>query len=469
MVFKVDFAKAYDSIRWDYLDEVLHAFGFGQGDPLAPFLFILVMESLHLSFTRVVEAGIFRGVGVSNVITAAAASKIGCSVMNTPFKYLGVMVGGSMSVVKAWDEVICNLKSRLSKWKLKTLSIGGRLTLLKSVLGSTPIYWMSLFKVPKSVLCSMESIRRNFFNGILGVEKKIAWVKWSKVLAAKKYGGLGVSSFFALNRALLFKWMWRFLSKDNTLWFRFISAMHGSHIQASSSVTSSIWGSIVREVDVLKSQGVDLISHCKRRIGNGMNTSFWNDVWIGDVKLRLRFPRVFALETNKVCSVASKFQDSIVSSFRRQVRGGAENSQFAQLQELVGPTILSNSADRWYWDLNGCGEFCVKDVRNLLDAHFLPKEDHATRWVKLVPSKINVLAWKVSLDRLPTRLNLISRGVTVSSSSCPVCDSAPEDLSHLLFSCSMASDVYRLVCRWWNIGCPSIGSYSDWLSWFFSI
>ncbi|GKB95115.1 RNA-directed DNA polymerase, eukaryota, partial [Tanacetum coccineum] len=202
--------------------------------------------------------------------------------------------------------------------------------------------------------------------------------------------------------------MWRFLSKDNTLWFRFISAMHGSHIQASSSVTSSIWGSIVREVDVLKFQGVDLISHCKRRIGNGMNTSFWNNVWIGDVKLRLHFPRVFALETNK---------------------------------ELVGPTILSNSADRWYWDLNGCGEFCVKDVRNLLDAHFLPKEDHATRWVKLVPSKINVLAWKVSLDRLSMRLNLISRGVTVSSSSCPVCDSAPEDLSHLLFSCSMASDV----------------------------
>ncbi|GJS56352.1 retrotransposon protein, putative, ty1-copia subclass [Tanacetum coccineum] len=175
-------------------------------------------------------------------------------------------------------------------------------------------------------------------------------------------------------------------------------------------VTSSIWGSIDREVDVLKSQGVDLISHCKRRIG-----------------------------TNKVCSVASKFQDSIVSSFRRQVRGGAENSQFAQLQELVGPTILSNSADRWRIMLRGGPKFSVVLI-------------------------INVLAWKVSLDRLPTRLNLISRGVTVSSSSCPVCDSAPEDLSHLLFSCSMASDVYRLVCRWWNIGCPSIGSYSDWLS-----
>nr|GFC12737.1 RNA-directed DNA polymerase, eukaryota, reverse transcriptase zinc-binding domain protein [Tanacetum cinerariifolium] len=88
---QVDFAKAYDSIRWDYLDDVLNAFGFGsrwrswiqsslnsgkasvlvngsptlefqfhrglkKGDPLAPFLFILIMESLHLSFNRAVEA-----------------------------------------------------------------------------------------------------------------------------------------------------------------------------------------------------------------------------------------------------------------------------------------------------------------------------------------------------------------------------------------------------------------------------
>ncbi|GJZ83031.1 hypothetical protein Tco_0648204 [Tanacetum coccineum] len=116
------------------------------------------------------------------------------------------MVGGIMSRINAWDEIICKMKSRLSKWKLKTLSIGGRLTLLKSVLGSSPIYSMSLYKVPKSVLYTMKSIRRNFFNGIHGDDKKITWVKWSKVLAAKHYGGLGVSSFFALNRALLFKW-----------------------------------------------------------------------------------------------------------------------------------------------------------------------------------------------------------------------------------------------------------------------
>ncbi|GKC71490.1 RNA-directed DNA polymerase, eukaryota [Tanacetum coccineum] len=104
MVFKVDFAKAYDSIRWDYLDDVLNSFGFGskwrswirgslisgkasilvngsptsefqfhrglkQGDPLAPFLFILIMESLHLSFSRAVEAGIFTGIEIGSSLT----------------------------------------------------------------------------------------------------------------------------------------------------------------------------------------------------------------------------------------------------------------------------------------------------------------------------------------------------------------------------------------------------------------
>nr|GFB90486.1 RNA-directed DNA polymerase, eukaryota, reverse transcriptase zinc-binding domain protein [Tanacetum cinerariifolium] len=103
-----------------------------------------------------------------------------------------------MSLVKKWDESIAKLKKKLSKWKLKTLSVGGRLTLLKAVLGSTPIYNMSLFKVPKQVLNSMERMRMDFFNGVQESERKIAWVKWSKVLASKKFGGLGVSSFLTI-------------------------------------------------------------------------------------------------------------------------------------------------------------------------------------------------------------------------------------------------------------------------------
>ncbi|GJY07198.1 RNA-directed DNA polymerase, eukaryota [Tanacetum coccineum] len=78
----------------------------------------------------------------------------------------GTKVGEDMSRVHAWKEVIVKIKSRLSNWKLKTLSIGGRFTLLKSVLGSTPIFHMSIYKVPSSVTpFAGNPFRSHFFHG----------------------------------------------------------------------------------------------------------------------------------------------------------------------------------------------------------------------------------------------------------------------------------------------------------------
>nr|GEU48832.1 RNA-directed DNA polymerase, eukaryota [Tanacetum cinerariifolium] len=331
------------------------------------------------------------GIGISNDMVDSVASDFGCSTMSTLFKYLEVMVGDNMTRVSAWDDVIRKIKSRLSKWKIKTLSIGGRLTLLKSVLGATPIFWMSLFKVPKAVLAYMESLRIDFFNGAQDNEKKISWVNWPKVLSAKKSGGLGVSSFFALNRALLFKWAWRFISNDNSLWYRVMLAIYGPNIQVCSSAPRSLWCSIIKEIQNLKNKGVDLIFFCKKRIGNGMQTKFWHDVWIEDQKLSCVFPRLFALEEDKDCNVASKVLGDIDHSFRRAIRGGVESLQFEQLREMLDTIILSNledrwrwdlnGSDRWRWDLNGSGSFRVSDVRNFLDDFFLPKDDReSNRW-----------------------------------------------------------------------------------------
>nr|GEX29925.1 hypothetical protein [Tanacetum cinerariifolium] len=375
--------------------------GLKQRDPLAPYLFIIIMESLHLSFSRVIEAGIFTGIKIDSSMTLShlfytddaifigewsrgnltgimhnlrcfsllfgvsinmrksqlfgvgipdsqvlkAATLIGCSVLHMPFKYLGIM--------------------------LKTFSIGGRLTLLKSVLESTPIYNMSLFKVPKAVLKSMESIRRNIFNGIRDGEKKIAWVSWSKV----------------------------------------IHALHGSNTSTLFASYSSLWSSIIKECNTLKSQGLDLISHCKIRVGNGMSTSFWHDQWLGDSCLRLSYPRLFALENNKVCTVAAKISAPFVSSLRRDVRAGEESAQLSWISDLLDTVGLSNMGDRRFWDLNGDGCFRVKDVRRMLDDMLLPKSDVSSRWIKQIPIKVNVLVWKISMDRLPTRVNLHQRGV----------------------------------------------------------
>ncbi|GKB78739.1 RNA-directed DNA polymerase, eukaryota [Tanacetum coccineum] len=144
--------------------------GLKQGDPLAPYLFIIIMESLHLSFSRVIESGIFTGIKIDSSTTLShlfyaddavfigewsrgnltgimhtlrcfallsglsinpkksqllgvgipesqvleAATLIGCSVLHTPFKYLGIMVGENMSSIRAWDETVNKLKMSLS-------------------------------------------------------------------------------------------------------------------------------------------------------------------------------------------------------------------------------------------------------------------------------------------------------------------------------------------------------------------
>lgn len=123
----------------------------------------------------------------------------GCSAATIPFKYLGIPVGSGMNRSSNWDDMIQKFQKRLATWKVRLLSIGGRLTLCKSVMGSLGVYYMSLFKMPELVNRKLESIRAQFFWGGDHDDKKIYWVKWKKVLNSREKGGLGIGSLKALN------------------------------------------------------------------------------------------------------------------------------------------------------------------------------------------------------------------------------------------------------------------------------
>nr|GEZ47232.1 RNA-directed DNA polymerase, eukaryota [Tanacetum cinerariifolium] len=119
---------------------------------------------------------------------------------------------------------------------------------------------MSIYKAPKGVLHEMEMIRNKFFVGADSTVKKINWVTWDKVLASKKHGGLGVSSYYALNRTLLLKWVWRFISQDGSLWSRVNNVIYGSSIEPHALNFSSCWNSILREDGVESHQWSELNS-----------------------------------------------------------------------------------------------------------------------------------------------------------------------------------------------------------------
>nr|GEU93492.1 hypothetical protein [Tanacetum cinerariifolium] len=134
------------------------------------------------------------------------------------------------------------------------------------------------------------------------------------------------------------------------------------------------------------------------------------DAWCRDIAFKNLVPRLYAPESMKNIEVASKLSHrGLEFSFRRNPRGGVEQAQFERLNEMIEGVNLSNSNDRWSWSLVGSGDFSVSSVRKLIDNAILPKGISKTRWIKEVPIKINVHAWKVIHDFLPTIFN-ISRG-----------------------------------------------------------
>ncbi|GJW63797.1 RNA-directed DNA polymerase, eukaryota [Tanacetum coccineum] len=125
--------------------------------------------------------------------------------------------------------------------------------------------------------------------------------------------------------------------------------------------------------------------------------------------------------------------------------------------------------DRWIWSRMGTGDFSVASVRSMLDDHKLSVVSSQTRCIKVLPIKINMFAWKVRSDKLPSRLNLSLKGLPIPSILCPICDEHVESTTHIFFSCSMMKDLVRKVSIWWHIGIPDIASYDEWLNWISNI
>jgi hypothetical protein len=236
LILKVDFEKAYDSVDWGFLEYMMYRVGmcnkwvrwmkacvFGgnmsilvngspteeisiqrglkQGDPLAPFLFLLVAEGFSCLMRNAVEGQLFEGfsvgdndvlvshlqyaddtlcigkptiqnlwtmkavlrgfemvsglkinfsksslmgVNVSDGFMDMACDFLNCSRGSIPFKYLGLPVGANLRSMSTWEPLVDCVGRRLNTWGHRYISFGGRLVLLNSVLNSIPIFYTSL-------------------------------------------------------------------------------------------------------------------------------------------------------------------------------------------------------------------------------------------------------------------------------------------------------------------------------------
>ena len=125
--------------------------------------------------------------------------------------------------------------------------------------------------------------------------------------------------------------------------------------------------------------------------------------------------------------------------------------QFNELVDMLNGIELNQSPDAWECNVDCSKVYHVTSMRKIIEEKTLPSLEENIRWNKSIPIKINIHTWRLCNNRLPTRCNLDHRGIDIDSVRCPICDQALEDSQHLFIDCSIATELWTMVTRWWGL------------------
>nr|GEV65681.1 putative RNA-directed DNA polymerase [Tanacetum cinerariifolium] len=176
----------------------------------------------------------------------------------------------------------------------------------------------------------------------------------------------------------------RMLSSSNSLWVKVINAFHG------------------------QKGGFDSYG-CKFK-GSGSQIRFWKDIWMGETPICYTYNRLYRLDINKDCLIKDKIKNENWNwNWSRTNLGSRNLSYFCDTLNEIGDVNIEVAEDTCYWSLGSNCIYTVKEAWKIIDLKTLPSLDLQSTWDKVLPRKVNIFLWRMSLDRLPHRLNLSSR------------------------------------------------------------
>jgi hypothetical protein len=557
LIFKVDFQKAFDSVLWDYIDEVMTYMGFGikwrgwissclstgqvsvlvngspspefkvgrgirQGDPLSPFLFNIAAEGLSVLFQRAANSNIFRGIdfGSNNFLSHLQyaddtlvfmpaslhalqsvkrvlrwfalcsglhinffkssliginvddscldefAKSVFCRHDSLPCNYLGMPLGSNPRRISTWKPIIDKFRKKLTSWKGRMLSMAGRICLIKSVLNSLPLYFMSIFLMPKGVCRLLTSIQRKFLWSGTVKMRKICKVQWSVVVRDKDRGGLGIGSLIAKNKAMLFKWIWRLSLPGNELWKKMVITKFKPVFENGFPIfnrrLSCIWRDISSLMTSTDSVSSALANNCRFVVGNGYLTRFWSDAWINSSPLKVIYPRLYILSTKPNATIADmgnweQGEWKWELAWRRQLFLFETEQVVSLLSSLESFRLKATTTDKKVWSFSTDGGYTVKTCSLLIDRIVNPglRTFKASIWQKGVPPKVQSFLWLAVQNRLCTKDFLLCRNIIrFDQAFCIFCENEIETSNHLLLHCRPVWKLWMKFLDWWGIsGC----------------
>lgn len=309
VVLKLDFRKAFDSVNWDRLDSILAIRGFDktwrrwvrqilstgktavllngvpgrwincqnglrQGDPLSPYLFIIVADVLQKMINAASLSGVlphplladatcpvlqyaddtlilvkaellaivhlksildqfssatgldinfhkttFVPMHVEDSLAGQMAAVLGCPISSFPQVYLGLPLSPTKLRFSDYQPLCASFDRYLSGWRARLLSPGGRIVLSNAVLSNLPVYWMSSLLFPRTVLIALDRRRLPFlWTGEDKCHGSQCLVAWDQVCLPKIEGGLGVKDLELQNHCLLMKFIDKLHQADPLPW-----------------------------------------------------------------------------------------------------------------------------------------------------------------------------------------------------------------------------------------------------------
>ncbi|XP_048491592.1 uncharacterized protein LOC125492895 [Beta vulgaris subsp. vulgaris] len=246
-LLKIDLQKAYDTVSWEFLEEILGALRF-------PRQFVQLVMTCVTNDLILFSKGdyksinmLLQGVELFAATTGLKANKMKSEIYSCglnsqevqrlclssgfthgtlPFRYLAVPISTRKLSSADCEKLVEKMVARIRVWSTHNISFAGRRQLVNAVLLSISVYWSQIFLLPKLAIKRINEICRGFLWSGTSNANKPGHVRWDEVCKPKVLGGLGFRDIQAWNLAMIAKQAWCIAMKADNLWVKWVHTMY---------------------------------------------------------------------------------------------------------------------------------------------------------------------------------------------------------------------------------------------------